>query len=302
VRNSVANLAAALSALLLSTTPAVAVEIETARGLVSIERTPQRVAAFDVAAVDTLLSLGIRPAGVPKDLFVPELKRAASGAEAVGTLFEPDLEALSALAPDLVIVGGRSSPRAASVARVGPAIDMTIDGVDLVAQARARLAAYGALFGKRDQAAAIDRDLMAAVETARESAKGRGRALIVMTNGPKVSAYGPGSRFGWLHSSLGLAPAVEGVAPSIHGEAVSFEFIAKANPDWLIVVDRAAALGSGEQNARATLDNELVAGTTAWRNGQVIYLPAADFYVAAGGVQAMTRVLSTLTNAFAQAR
>jgi hypothetical protein len=69
-----------------------AVEIETARGLVSIERTPQRVAAFDVAS-DAVLSPGIRPAGVPKDLFVPKLKRATSGAETVGTLFEPDLEA-----------------------------------------------------------------------------------------------------------------------------------------------------------------------------------------------------------------
>jgi iron complex transport system substrate-binding protein len=29
-----------------------------------------------------------------------------------------------------------------------------------------------------------------------------------MTNGPKVSTYGPGSRFGWVHAALDLPPAI----------------------------------------------------------------------------------------------
>ena len=57
----------------------------------------------------------------------------------------------------------------------------------------------------------------------------------------------------------------------------------------------AAAIGSGDQGARATLDNELVAATTAWRTGQVVYLPAADFYIAAGGASATVRVLDAIT-------
>jgi iron complex transport system substrate-binding protein len=123
-----------------------------------------------------------------------------------------------------------------------------------------------------------------------------------MTNGPKVTAYGPGSRFGWVHAALDLPPAVPDVEAATHGEAVSFEFIANANPDWLLVLDRAAAIGSEDQNAKATLDNELVAGTTAWKRGQVIYLPAGDFYIAAGGVQAMSRVFTAITEAYAKAQ
>ena len=73
---------------------------------------------------------------------------------------------------------------------------------------------------------------------------------MVLTNGPKISAYGPGSRFGWFHSELDLPEAKEGIAPSNHGEAISFEFINEAQPDWLLVIDRVAATGAnGEDRA-----------------------------------------------------
>lgn len=279
-----------------------AVEIRTATGPVAIEETPKRVAVFDVAAIDTLDALGVAPAGVPANIFVPQLENVAKSSEQVGTLFEPDLEALNALGPDLIIVGGRSSPRAASTSRVAPTIDMTMMGADLLAEARERLGAYGALFGRKAEADALEQRLDAAVVSARAAVAGKGKALILMTNGPKITVYGPGSRFGWLHSGLGITPAVQSIGAAVHGEAASFEFVAKADPDWLIVVDRAAALGAGEQNAKATLDNELVAQTKAWRAGRVLYLPAADVYIAAGGVQATMRVLDTVTRAFTAAK
>ncbi|MFB9948798.1 siderophore ABC transporter substrate-binding protein [Rhizobium puerariae] len=279
-----------------------AVEISTAKGPVTVADTPKKIAVYDMAAIDTLDRLGIRPAGVPKKLYVSELEHVKEGADVVGDLFEPDLEALSALGPDLVIVGGRSSAKAAAVARVAPTIDMTMDGDDLLRQAKERLAGYGALFGKSQEAEAALRELDAEVQAARAAVAGKGKGMVVMTNGPKISAYGPGSRFGWVHAALQLPPAVPDIEAATHGEAVSFEFIRKANPDWLLVLDRAAAIGSGEQLAQATLDNELVAETTAWKKGQVIYLPAAEFYISAGGVQSMQRVMDTIAKAFAAAR
>jgi len=293
---------AALAAALLFAFPAGAVDVVTARGTVAVEAMPKTVAVYDVAAIDTLFRLGIHPAGVPDKLYVPELEPLKEGATEIGTLFEPDLEALSALAPDLVIVGARSAARADVVAQVAQTIDMTIDGDDLFAQARQRLASYGALFGKQAEADAIAADLDAKLAAAKAAVAGKGNALIVMTNGPKVSTYGPGSRFGWVHAALGLAPAIADIESATHGEAVSFEFIRQANPDWLLVLDRAAAVGSNEQAAKVTLDNELVAETTAWKKGQVVYLPAPDFYISAGGVQSLERVLSAITEAFAAAK
>lgn len=278
------------------------IEIQTAQGMVRVPAKPSRVAVFDMAALDTLNLLGVKAAGVPDRVFLPELKSAAVGAEVVGTLFEPNLEALSALAPDLIILGGRSSPKAKFTARIAPTIDMTIDGQELIRDAEIRLQAYGRLFGKERAAEEARETFNSAIAAARSAAEGKGRALIVMTNGPKISAFGLGSRFGWIHSTLQIAPAVTTMAPSIHGEAVSFEFVRKADPDWLIVVDRAVAIGASDSQARATLDNELVRDTRAWKSGRVIYLPSADLYIAGGGIQAMTRVLAALTRGFSESR
>lgn len=286
-------------AFLASCTAAHAIEIDTARGKVDVAATPGKVAVFDIAAVDTLDRLGVKIDGLPSKLYVPELSGLLSTAEPVGNIFEPDLEALNALAPDLIITGGRSSPKLDAVSRVAPSIDMTMDGDDLLLQAKQRLQTYGTLFGREAEARAAMAELDQSVEKARSAVSGKGKALIVMTNGPKISAYGPGSRFGWVHKALDLPAAVPDVAAASHGEAISFEFIREANPDWLLVLDRAAAIGSSEQNAKATLDNELVAQTSAWQKGQVIYLPSADFYIAAGGIQSTNRVLQKITEVFA---
>ena len=292
-----------IAAVLIAAVPAGALEIRTATGSVDVAADPKIVAVFDIAAIDTLERLGVTPDGIPDQLYLPQLKPLTAKAKRVGTLFDPDLEALNALSPDLIIVGGRSSTRAEAARQVAPTIDMTMTGDDLLGEARERLDAYGALFGKAREAAAAKAELDASVAKAREAAAGKGTALVLMTNGPKITAYGPGSRFGWIYAALGLKPATVGqAAAGLHGEAVSFEYVAKADPDWLIVVDRAAAIGSNEGSARATLDNELVAGTKAWRKGQVVELPAADAYIAAGGVQAMSRILAQLTAAFSAAK
>lgn len=293
---------AALAVLALSTLSAQAIEIQTATGPVEISGAPEKIAVFDIAAIDTLDRIGVRISGLPTKLYISEFDRLKQDAETVGDIFEPDLEALSALAPDLVIVGGRSSTKLDAVRKVAPAVDMTLYGEDLIAQAKQRLATYGALFARQAEAEKAAAELDARIAAAKAAITAKGKALIIMTNGPKVTAYGPGSRFGWVHAALDLPAAVPDVEAANHGEAVSFEFIAKANPDWLLVLDRAAAIGSGEQGARATLDNELVAGTTAWKKGQVIYLPSAEFYIAAGGIQSTEKILAVLTEAFAAAK
>ena len=271
------------------------VEIATARGPVTLDAAPQSVAVFDVAAADTLNALGVVPTGLPEKLYVDYLDTGST--EKIGTLFEPDLEALSGLAPDLIVVGGRSAPKFDAVAQVAPTIDMTISP-DVVGDAKARLAAYGALFGKADKAAELAAALDQRLAEVRAAAEGKGTALIVLTNGPKMSAYGRGSRFGWLHDAVGLSEAFPSLKPEIHGDAISFEFIAEVNPDWLIVVDRGAATGAQGASAAQTLDNPLVAGTKAGQAGHIVMLNAADVYIAGGGYQALMENLSELTAAF----
>lgn len=290
-----------VAAVFVSCTPAVAqiVTAQTARGPVEVPAAPETVAVLDIAALDTIHALGVIPAGVPDMVYVDYLAGLADSAEPVGTLFEPDLEALAALAPDLIVLGGRSSTQLDAVEPIAPTIDMTI-WEDPVAEARARIETYGAIFGLEAKATELVAALDARLGTARQAADGKGRALIVMANGPKISAYGAGSRFGWIHSALGLPEAHENLDPETHGDAISFEFIAEVNPDWLIVIDRGAAIGE-PGGADATLDNALVRGTTAAQRQQIVYLDPAPIYIAGGGYNSMTHTLDQLIAAFAGA-
>lgn len=274
------------------------IEVETAAGPTDVEANPQTIVALDIAAIDTLDALGVTVTGIPAPHYVGYLDHVAADATIVGSLFEPDFEALANLAPDLIVAGGRSSTQVEPLSEIAPTIDMTIWGDNHVDQVLARLAAYGAITGTEAKAAELEATFNAKLDAAKAAIAGRGNGLIVLANGPKISAYGAGSRFGWLHAALGLPEAVEGVDAQTHGEAISFEFIAEANPDWLLVVDRGAAIGAEGENAAQTLDNALVAGTTAAQNGQVIYLNSANIYISGGGIQSMTATLDDIIAAF----
>lgn len=284
-------------ALALSATSIYAAEVDTYTGKSDVNENPGKVAVLDIAAIDTLAALEVPLAGVPENVYVDYLLEATKGAAAIGNLFEPDFEAINALSPDLVVVGGRSSKQFKAMSEMAPTIDMTI-WEDTVGQGLDRLAAYGTIFDKEAEADALKAAFMDKLAHTKAALDGKGTALIVLTNGPKISAYGAGGRFDWLHTKLGLEEAVKDVEHTAHGEAISFEFIKDANPDILIVIDRLAAIGRPGESAQTTLDNPLVAETTAWKNGDVVYLNAADIYIAGGGIQSMSRTLDAFLSAF----
>jgi iron complex transport system substrate-binding protein len=255
---------------------------------------------FDIAALDTIDALGIAPIGVPDNTYLPSLEHLKGSAEVVGTLFEPDFEAVAALEPDLVVVGGRSASQLDALSAIAPTVDMTVAGDSLTDDARTRVLAYGTLFGREEAAAELAGGLDAALADARRAVAGKGDGLVLLTNGTKMSAFGPGSRFGWVHDELGLPAAVQTSYDGTHGEAVSFEFVQKANPDWLVVVDRAAAIGEEDASARETLDNPLVAETTAWKRDQIVFLDPSAMYIAGGGIRALAGLLGQIADAFGE--
>ncbi|HBU41596.1 MAG TPA: iron ABC transporter substrate-binding protein, partial [Microbacterium sp.] len=86
-----------------------------------------------------------------------------------------------------------------------------------------------------------------------------------------------------------------GVEGSPHGDTVTNEFLLTANPDWIIAFDRGAAVGDGS-TAAETLDNELVARTTAAQEGHIVYLPASELYIVINGLTAMQNVLTEIAD------
>ncbi|MDT0682454.1 siderophore ABC transporter substrate-binding protein [Roseicyclus sp. F158] len=287
--------AALTGAVLASPVLAEEVSVETARGPVSVESSPESVLVYDMTALDTMDALGVEGITTIENVL---LDYANDYPGIPGTLFEPDFEAVNALQPDLIIAGGRSAAQVDDLSRFAPTLDMTVPGENGLEVALSRIDAYGTLFDREDEAAALSAEIESKIEEVRAAGEGKGTGLVVLTNGPKVSAYGAGSRFGWIHEVSGLPEAVEGLDTGTHGEAVSFEYIREANPDWLLVIDRVAAIGAEGDSARATLDNPLVRETTAWQNDQVIYLNAADIYLSGGGATSLSNTLDILADAF----
>jgi iron complex transport system substrate-binding protein len=92
-----------------SAAPAGTVSVTDATGqVVDVPTSPARVVVFDMSLLDSLDTLGVPVAGLPKQN-VPEFLaeyRDARYAD-VGTLFEANLEAVNAADPDLILVAGR---------------------------------------------------------------------------------------------------------------------------------------------------------------------------------------------------
>lgn len=275
-----------------------AIEIQHAQGTTLLPRIPQRVVVFDLAALDDLDALGVEVTGVPDEALPEYLSRYADPRHArVGTLFEPDYEALNRVKPDLIITGGRSSAKYAQLASIAPTLDMREDHSQPIATALSNLDMLAKAFGKQQQAEDLKAALDSTLQNVRTDAANRGNGLVVLVTGGKLSAYGPGSRFGLLHSALQIPPALADLKPSLHGEAISSELIMKANPDWLFVIDRDAAIGK-HGAARQVLDNPLVRRTHAWQNNQVVYLDPVNWYLVGSGIQAVNKMLRQLDEAF----
>jgi iron complex transport system substrate-binding protein len=263
-----------------------------AQGETTVPVKPERVLTFDIAALTTLDALGVDVWGLPKENLPGSLEKYASDDyENIGTLFEPDYEAVQAAEPDLIIVAGRSAAVYPELSKIAPTIDLSNDAADFRNSVVANAATLGEIFDRSDEVDEMVATLDDSVSDVQDVAADAGTGLIVMTNAGEVSAFGPGSRFGFLHDDLGIAPAIEDVEAATHGEAVSFEFLLETDPDWLFVVDRDAATTGATDNAKAVLDNEIVKQMSAYKNDRIVYVDPVAWYIVNGGLsnlQAMT--------------
>jgi len=292
-----------LGALTLLTGPvhAQAIPIQHVKGETVLTAPPKKVLVLDLATLDTLDALGVEVAGVPGGNLVPYLSKYNSDQYLkIGSLFEPDYEAINAAQPDLVIVGGRSSAKYADVAAIAPTIDLSVNNDHYLDDARAHILTLGRLFAKEQQAAQMVATLDAKLAALKTLAAKAGRTVIVTTNAGRIGAYGPRSRLGWLHSAVGFNTVMDNIDDRFHGgDIISFEFLMEKNPDWIFVISRDAAIGqrNAENAAEAVLDNALTRKTKAWQQRHIVYLDPAASYLVGSGYQALNVLLDQIHGA-----
>ncbi|MGE8671981.1 MAG: siderophore ABC transporter substrate-binding protein [Achromobacter kerstersii] len=281
------------------------VPVKHARGETAVPANPTKTVVMDLAVLDTMHALGVEATGVPAVAkWPPHLAQYADERYLkVGSMFEPNYEVIHAAQPQVIFVAGRSAPKYDELSKLAPTVDLTVDAKDLVGSVTRNTETLAALYGKEAEAKQKLAALQASIKTLHDKAGSAGTALIVLTTGGKMSAYGPGSRFGVIHDAFGVKPAAPGLNVSNHGQAISFEFIAQTDPDWLFVIDRDAAIGREGVSAQRMLDNDLVRPTKAWKNKRVVYLNGFNWYLlGSAGLTAMQQNVDDITAALAQGK
>ena len=132
---------------------------------------------------------------------------------------------------------------------------------------------------------------------------GSSTVMAVNVSGGEIGYLAPtvGRALGWTFDAFDLVPAleVEGASDDHQGDDISVEAIADSNPDWILVMDRDAAVGADDpsyQPAEEIIEaSEALAGVTAVAEGNVVYMPA-DTYTNES-IQTYTEYFTTLAEA-----
>ncbi len=267
---------------------------------VEVPVNPQRVVVLDFSALENLDYLGIKPIAIPKASVPSHLSKYKDdpSIEDVGTVVEVNLEKINDLHPDLIIIGGRLAEFYKDLSAIAPVIYPTVMGTtDFLGAFKHNLDDLGRIFDKQDQLDQAYAEIVAKVGDVKAKVDSLDeRALILLHNRGRFSAYGSGSRFGIIHDVLGFKEAEPGLGTQIHGTPVSSEFIQKANPDIIFIVDRSMIVENGVMDKKE-VENKLVKQTNAARNGKIIYLNPEIWYLSGGGITSVNRMIDEISQA-----
>lgn len=255
---------------------------------VEVPTNPGTVVVMDWSVIRTLSDLGVEVDAVPQSSgALPEDIAEYQDATTVGTVFEPDYEAIAALEPDLVIVGSRSgTPEVvAEFEKFAPAVlDMSVrakDPADVFDLTTERVVQLGSIFGVEQEATDLMADLETQIAEVKEQTGDLGTAMVVQVSDGTVSAYGPGSRFSQVYTDFGFTPTQAPIEDGgSHGEEISQEFFVQYNPGVIFVLDRAKAIGEEQTPALDVLSNGLVDTTDAAADGKIIEIDGFAWYLA----------------------
>lgn len=277
------------------------VTIEHNLGTVEVPKNPQRVVVLDYSALENLDYIGVKPVAIPKLAVPKHLSKYKDDASItdVGSVVEVDLEKINEVNPDLIIIGGRLADFYDQLSAIAPVITANvIDTDNFVGALGKNLKDLGVIFSKEAEFDEALAKIEGRIEEVKSKVENDGsRALILLHNRGRFSAYGSGSRFGIIHDVLGVKEAESGLGTHIHGNPVSSEYVQKVNPDIIFIVDRSMVVGNDVMD-KESVENKLVKQTNASKNNKIIYLNPETWYLAGGGVASVNAMIDEIDQAF----
>lgn len=273
--------------------------VKDSNGEVKVTKNPQKVVVFDNGSLDTLDALGVGDQVIgAATQNLPGYLSSYKEVESAGGIKEPDLEKINQMKPDLIIISGRQSDFQEELSKIAPTLFLSVDTKKPWESIQQNVLTLGEIFDKESEAKKQIKELATEIEkTADKASELDQKALVVLMNEGQLSAYGSGSRFGFVHDVFGFPQADDTIEPSTHGQSVSFEYVLEKNPDLLFVIDRTKAIG-GDDSQNNLAENELIAQTNAGKNGKIISLQPDVWYLSGGGLESMKLMLDDVNQAF----
>ena len=277
------------------------VTIEDARGSVEVPKDPENVAVLDFGHLDTLIALGKKDAvtGTATDNMPAYLADKADQFENVGTLKEPNVEALANLAPELIIISNRLIDFAGQLEEIAPVVVLSVDYTDYWGSVQKNITALGTIFDEEKAAEEAVATLNEEIESVKATTAGISeKTLTLLLNDGSMSAFSTGSRFGFIYETLGFTPVDAALEDSTHGQSVGYEGLLEINPQILFVVDRTAAIGTASDENAALLENDFVYQTDAYKNNKIINLSSDLWYLSGGGIESIHLMVEEIATDF----
>jgi len=213
-------------------------------GETTIDEAPQRVVVISTGQADAMLSLGIVPVGstagdgadmIPQYLYdaYPDLTSELDGIESVGSRFDPDIEAIANLKPDLIVLNlaGKDDADAfyESLSAIAPTI--ATQGTGLYWKQDFLLLADSV--GKTEQAQAWLDDYHAEAAEFGASVEGDPTISFLRKNGDRTRVFGVASFSGSVAEDSGLARSESQTFTDETSLDISAEELGQADGDWI---------------------------------------------------------------------
>ena len=295
-----------------SATQASSVTIDANDGMVEINLPVTRAASLDNRTFEVLQQWDVELVAAPKKL-IPSTITAfnGEGVADVGMHREPNLEALVAAEPDLIISGQRFTKFDSQIKELAPDVPLINleprDGQPFDKELIRQVTDLGEIFGKQAEAKKLVDDFNASIERAKNAYDGTSTVMAVDVSGGNIGYVAPGKGRTWgpVFDLLDLKPAleIEGATDSHTGDDISVEAIAESNPAWMLVLDRDAAITKDGSNTPAETvinGNAALQNVAALQNKHVVYAPN-DTYTNES-IITYTEIFNSIADAFEAAK
>ncbi|WP_256757728.1 ABC transporter substrate-binding protein [Cohnella sp. WQ 127256] len=256
---------------------------------VEVPENPERIVVLDIGALDNLLELGIKPIGAPSILSAgdpyPAYLKGTDGIENIGTVNEPNLEAIDALKPDLII-GNKDAHEAIrdQLKQIAPTVYVESLGVTW----KANLSLHAETVNKQEAGKKLLENYQQRIEELKSklSASEPIEVSLFRPREEKIQIYLKGTFAGSIMTDAGIArPAAQ--SDEGFSKDLTIEQIADLDGNVMLWFNR-------EESAFAKLEGSPLWATLEGAKNKRVHPVDWEYWMSGLGIQAVNKVVDDL--------